>query len=258
MIDFSTRPTRSNRWLLCCVALLCGGCCAKGDSSQNQAPARQPAGQPAGQPTTRAVPPPAGPGKTERVRFKPGTTGAEIKGSVLRGERNRYLIGAAKGQSMTVSITSTEDNATFSILAPDGKTIPGTEEQRDLKKWTGTLPASGDTIISVGPTRGNATFSLDVNVAAAAKNGEAQCTGDMANSELPCTLKDGRSGWCKGGACKDICPPGHSYHPNDTRCHQRRDCKPGMGADGTPVKTAQCNECFGEYCFDAGATKDPR
>jgi hypothetical protein len=91
--------------------------------------------------------------------------------------------------------------------------------------------------------------------ALAAPSSGAQCTGDGADSELPCTLKDGRWGWCKGGACKDICPPGYSYHPNDTRCHQRRDCKPG-GGEG--VKTAQCNMCYGEHCFDDAASKDMR
>lgn len=205
---------------------------------------------PVAQPARTAAP--GGPGKTERVRFKPGTTGAEIRDSVIRGERNRYQIGASKGQTMTVSISSSEDNAAFSIFAPDGKIIPGTEESRDLKKWTGVLPASGDTVVSVGPTRGNASFTLSIDVSART---DAQCTGDQANSELPCSLKDGRSGWCKGGTCKDVCPPGYSYHPDDTRCHQRRDCKPGM-AMGT--KTALCNSCNGDHCFDPGASRDMR
>lgn len=256
--------------LLGSVALACGACCSRGATSGNPDPAGQPAAPARVTPSATATAPvrsaapvqsaaqkaePPAPGKSERVRFKAGATGAEIKDSVIRGERNRYLIGASKGQTMSVSISSLEDNATFSVIGADGKVIRGTEESRDLKHWTGTLPASGDTIISVGPTRGNATFTLDVDVSA---KGGSQCSGDMANSELPCNLKDGRWGWCKGGACKDICPAGYSYHPNASRCHQRRDCKAGMGDDGIPVKTAQCNECLGVHCLDPGATRDVR
>lgn len=81
------------------------------------------------------------------------------------------------------------------------------------------------------------------------------CQGEMANSELPCPLTDGRLGWCKAGVCKDICPAGHSYDPLDTQCHQRRDCKAPTGDVIEPVKTAKCNQCMGMHCFDEDATK---
>jgi len=86
---------------------------------------------------------------------------------------------------------------------------------------------------------------------------EKQCTGDNANSELPCTLKTGLTGWCKGGVCKAVCPAGYSYDPLDTQCHQPRDCKPSTSADGVlhEVKTAKCNRCMGAVCFDANATR---
>jgi len=98
------------------------------------------------------------------VQFERGTSGATLKGSVIRGERNRYLLGAAKGQLLRASITSLENNASFSILAPGGATIPGTEEERDLTSWEGRLPASGKTTVVVGPTRGNATYVLHVEI----------------------------------------------------------------------------------------------
>lgn len=86
---------------------------------------------------------------------------------------------------------------------------------------------------------------------------EKQCTGENANSELPCTLENGLVGWCKGGRCKTVCPAGYSYDPLDTQCHQPRDCKYQETPDGTikPVKTAKCNECMGAVCFDAAATR---
>jgi hypothetical protein len=177
------RPFRAGVFLLFLAS--CSGCCGSkehkeptpatagvspGFGNTNTTPGaatatRTPTPTPTPTPTNPAPARiPAGPGKTQRVRFKPGTSGAEIRDSVIRGERNRYLIGAGKGQTMTVSVTALEDNAAFSIIAPDGKTIPGTEEPRDLKKWKGNLPASGETIVSVGPTRGNATFVLKIEV----------------------------------------------------------------------------------------------
>lgn len=81
------------------------------------------------------------------------------------------------------------------------------------------------------------------------------CQSEMANSELPCPLSDGRMGWCSGGTCKDICPAGYSYDPLDTQCHQRRDCQPATGDVLEPVKTAKCNRCMGEHCFDEDATQ---
>lgn len=86
---------------------------------------------------------------------------------------------------------------------------------------------------------------------------ENQCTGDNSNSELPCTLKNGFVGWCKGGVCKTVCPTGYSYDPLDTQCHQPRDCKPAINPDGTlkSVKTAKCNSCMSSVCFDTDAIR---
>ncbi|MEZ4229433.1 MAG: hypothetical protein R3B89_09720 [Polyangiaceae bacterium] len=61
---------------------------------------------------------------------------------------------------------------------------------------------------------------------------QPSCTGN----ELPCRLRDGRTGWCKAGTCKDICPAGKSYSPLDTECH--RPC------------TKSCGNCMQGLCFD--------
>lgn len=98
----------------------------------------------------------------ERVRFVPGKDSAIVKGAVLRGERDRYLVGAKARQTMMVTITSSENNAVFEIEKPDGGELPGAASGNDATKWRGTLPASGDYVISVGGTRGNATYSLSI------------------------------------------------------------------------------------------------
>ena len=72
---------------------------------------------------------------------------------------------------------------------------------------------------------------------------EAQCTGDMADSELPCTLPDQRIGWCKKGRCKDVCPAGFSYSPLDTQCHKGKGCGTG------------CSNCVTDVCLDEATTR---
>lgn len=107
---------------------------------------------------------PAFAGVTERVKFQPGTSGATIKGSVIRGERDTYILGAGAGQWIKVKIYSLEDNAVFELQKPDGsfEAMPGDGE--DTKFYQGPLPSNGDYKIIVGGTRGNATYTLMVEI----------------------------------------------------------------------------------------------
>jgi len=100
-------------------------------------------------------------GVSKRVKFQPGRYGATIRGAVIRGERDRWYLGASKGQVMTVGVKSLENNASFVILrASNEQPVSG----YDIKSWRGRLPAAGDYIIEVGPTRGNATYTLTVSI----------------------------------------------------------------------------------------------
>jgi hypothetical protein len=101
-------------------------------------------------------------GKRERIRFKRGSTSAKVSGAVVRGTRDTYIIGARKGQTMTVSITSVEDNASFTISYAGGQ--EALQDATDVKRWSGELTDDNDYEIEVGPTRGNATYSLIVKI----------------------------------------------------------------------------------------------
>jgi hypothetical protein len=103
-------------------------------------------------------------GKTQRVRFARGRTTAVLKGAVVRGTQDRYLLGARAGQTMIVHISSREKNAIFTILGPDATALDGTDEGLDATDWTGELLLSGDYTIWVSPTRGNATYTLEVTI----------------------------------------------------------------------------------------------
>ncbi len=103
-------------------------------------------------------------GITQRVKFARGRTTAVVKGAVVRATKDRYILGAREGQTMIVHISSREKNAVFTILGPDATALDGTEEEADATDWTGELPLSGDYSIWVSPTRGNATYTLEITI----------------------------------------------------------------------------------------------
>jgi hypothetical protein len=111
--------------------------------------------------TTTPSTAPAGP---QRITFAPGTTTGNVEGAIVRGTEQRYVLGARSGQLMQVQVSALEQNAVFSVFDPSGQPLAGTEPGRDATDWSGTLPATGDYQITVGATRGNASFKLDVTI----------------------------------------------------------------------------------------------
>lgn len=97
--------------------------------------------------------------RTRRIQFAPGRTSATVEDAVVRGTREIYLVGAKKGQIMTIKITSLEKNAVFDITAPNGRTV-----RQEATSWRGALPATGVYRIIVGGTRGNASYKLVVAI----------------------------------------------------------------------------------------------
>jgi hypothetical protein len=101
--------------------------------------------------------------KVIRVRFAKGATSRTYKGSVSHSV-NTYLVRARKGQTMSVTITSPNNRAVFSIsrqLEPDTDPI---EIVTDQKMWTSRLDITGDYDISVGAERSVATYTLTITV----------------------------------------------------------------------------------------------
>lgn len=110
------------------------------------------------------------------VRFARGGTDTVIDGAVVRGDRDIYPINASAGQTMTVTIGALEDNAVFQIFPPGthysrdqydiwtfhGQPVRGADG--DTRQWTGRLTSGGQYLIVVGGTRGNAGYSLHVEI----------------------------------------------------------------------------------------------
>jgi hypothetical protein len=104
-------------------------------------------------------------GVKQKVRFARGTSSATIRGAVVRGDRDRYYLGAKRGQTMTVKITSIETNAVFQIyFAGEQESLQGAGDDDDATSWSGELPADNEYVIVVGGTRGNATYRLTISI----------------------------------------------------------------------------------------------
>jgi hypothetical protein len=94
-------------------------------------------------------------GANKTVKFGRGKSSASYSNSVIRGDQDTYNLNAGAGQFMTVTVTSVENNASFQIIAPNGK-----ELVLDDTNWREELPASGNYQIIVGAGRGNATYTI--------------------------------------------------------------------------------------------------
>ena len=98
-------------------------------------------------------------GADTTIHFDRGKFSKTVHGAVVRGTSEKFWVGAGKGQKMTVKITSVENNAVFQVVGDGGELSKPEQTQ-----WSGTLPIKGDYLIEVGPTRGNATFDLTVEI----------------------------------------------------------------------------------------------
>lgn len=106
-----------------------------------------------------------GEGVRKRIRFAKGRNSTVVSNAVLREDVDQYIVGAKAGQRMKVTITSLENNASFEISKPRNEgTLPGAGFDDDATKWSGELPETGDYLIEVAPTRGNATYRLTVEI----------------------------------------------------------------------------------------------
>lgn len=100
--------------------------------------------------------------QAQRIRFRQGATSATIKNAIVRGEPPKtYVLGAGKGQKMTVRITSLEKNAVFRLIAPNGTIIVN---EAKGEKVLNNLPLAGNYTIEVGTERGNASYELYVSI----------------------------------------------------------------------------------------------
>ena len=117
---------------------------------------------------------------TKPVHFAAGASEITLNGGIPRGERDCYILRAHQGQILTIEQSDTPDtNIVFQIYQPPwrivgspdqmgvgGKTLPGTAEGEDARRFSGTLPATGNYLIVVGTSRGSGEYRLRTEIRA--------------------------------------------------------------------------------------------
>ena len=81
--------------------------------------------------------------RTERVQFVKGTSSKAIKASIKGNQTVDYALGVRAGQTMTVSLTTSNASAYFNIIAPgaDAALFTGSI---DGNRASVKIPSSGD------------------------------------------------------------------------------------------------------------------
>lgn len=86
--------------------------------------------------------------RQERVHFAAGASSATVTGSIKGDAGVDYLLSAAAGQTMTVTLKTSNSSSYFNVLPPGSQTaifIGSTSGN----EWTGTLPSTGDYTVRV-------------------------------------------------------------------------------------------------------------
>lgn len=145
-----------------------------------------------GQPAARDI-------RQERVSFQPGASSATVSGSIKGYDVVDYLLGARAGQTMSVTITTSNLSSYFNVLPPASETalFVGSTSGNE---WTGTLPVDGDYTVRVylmrNAARRNETakYTLTLGVtgqpADASRPGDAKVAGTPyhATGKVPCSV----------------------------------------------------------------------
>jgi hypothetical protein len=107
---------------------------------------------------TTALPAP----QATRLSFPTGATNVDVQGNVAQGETTSYLVNAVAKQYMMVMLSSANQALVLQIQSPDGAKLASASQK--LTYWQGTLPLSGDYLISVVSKGGAGNFNLNITI----------------------------------------------------------------------------------------------
>jgi heat shock protein HslJ len=111
------------------------------------------------EPTAGAVP---GKDNGARIEFPPGESSAEVFAELAGGVTDSYLVRGQQGQTMSVEITSPNNDVLLNVIAEDG--TPLKRYQNGPPSWTGTLPATQDYVLQVVSVGQASSYTLHVSI----------------------------------------------------------------------------------------------
>jgi hypothetical protein len=105
------------------------------------------------------------PERTVRVQFRANATSESIDGELEGGQEAYYVLQAAAGQIMNVTVWSPNGDVYLDIAGvTDGQTLLSAGEKDTA--WRGPLPASQDYLLSLSASGGRTSFSITIEVSA--------------------------------------------------------------------------------------------
>lgn len=160
--------------------------------------------------------------RTQRVQFAKGASSAVVKGTIKGSQTVDYVLHAAQGQSMNVSMATDNGANYFNILAPGETDVAFFNGSVSDNQYEGTLPATGDYKIRVYLMRSaarrneSANYRLEMIVSGPAHgsaNHDALVPGTAfhAMAKIPCVAEpDKPMSQCDAGVKRT--PGGGSVH----------------------------------------------
>jgi len=113
---------------------------------------------------TQFVPPAATVPSGDRILFQTGSTVAVAQGSLAAGTTHTYIIGALKGQPMSLNISSPNNAMSLAVTAPGGAQLLAASAGQTY--WQTRLPASGDYAVVVNSNSVAGAYTFTVSIAA--------------------------------------------------------------------------------------------
>ncbi|HEX2557570.1 MAG TPA: hypothetical protein VHK86_04550, partial [Nitrososphaera sp.] len=96
-----------------------------------------------------------------RIKFATGATSGIQEGQIQAGQSQSFLVGAAAGQPLMVSVNSLNNDVTFSVTGvKDGKVLASKAEK--LSSWQTMLTATQDYRIDIYGGASTENFTLNV------------------------------------------------------------------------------------------------
>lgn len=154
--------------------------------------------------------------ETKRVQFERGASSAVVEDRITGDEVVDYVLGAAAGQVMTVSLATDGAYAYFNILAPGEADAAFFIGSTSSYQFEGTLPTTGDYTIRVYQMRSagdrSASYRLEMIITGprgaspgdSASPAEHAGQGDFdATGQIPCAQLAGQPmGQCDFGVAR--------------------------------------------------------
>jgi hypothetical protein len=154
--------------------------------------------------------------RKEPIQFAAGKSGTTVTGSIKGYETVDYILRAATGQTMSVSLKTNNLANYFNVLPPGSSDVAIFTGSTSGNEFSGTLSDTGDYTVRVYLMRSaarrdeTANYTLDVNITGAANSGASEGDAKVpgtdyhATGNIPCSMGGGQPmGQCPFGVKRE-------------------------------------------------------